>query len=47
MHIDYLWIDQDDRAAGTGPALDRLFARPDLFPPMFRRGQTAVLAVAR
>ncbi|MBA3950128.1 MAG: hypothetical protein H0X44_09315, partial [Acidobacteria bacterium] len=45
--IDYLWIDGDDRRAPTAPALDRLFARPDLFPPLFRAGETAVLAVAR
>jgi hypothetical protein len=47
MGIQYLWIDEDDRRAGTGASLARLFARPDLFPPMFQRGDTAVLAVAR
>ena len=47
MAIDYLWIDGDDRRARTAPALERLFARPDLFFPVFRQGETAVLAVAR
>lgn len=47
LGIQYLWIDETDRQAPTGPALERLFARPDLFPPMFRQGGVAVLAVAR
>ncbi|MDQ3068117.1 MAG: hypothetical protein M3R55_00120 [Acidobacteriota bacterium] len=47
MRIDYLWIDEEDRAAPTGAALDRLLARPDLFPPMYTHGRTVVLAVAR
>lgn len=47
MGIDYLWIDEEDRAAPTAAALDRLLARPDLFPPSFRQGQTIVLGVAR
>lgn len=45
--IGYLWLDGDDRRAPTAPALERLFARPELFTPVFRAGDTAVLAVAR
>lgn len=47
MGIDFLWMDEEDRRASTGPALDRLLARPDLFPPMFRQGNTVVLALAK
>ena len=47
LGIDYLWIDGDDRKARTAPGLERLFSRPDLFLPVFRQGDTAVLAVAR
>lgn len=47
MGIDYLWIDEEDRAATTSASLDRLERRPDLFPPVFRQGGTLVLAVAR
>lgn len=47
MGIDYLWIDEEDRAAPDAPAIDRLLARPDLFPQMFRQGATVVVAVAR
>ena len=47
LGIQYLWIDDTDRAAPTGASLERLFARPDLFPPLFRQGGVAVLAVAR
>lgn len=45
--VDYVWIDGDDRRARTAGSLDRLFARPDLFAPLFSAGETAVLAVAR
>ena len=47
LGIAYLWIDGDDRKAPTAPALERLFNRADLFPPVFRQGDTAVLAIAR
>ena len=47
MGIDYLWIDEEDRRAPTGPALQRLETRPDLFLPVFRQGDTLVLAVAK
>jgi hypothetical protein len=47
MGIDYLWIDEEDRAAPTAPSLARLESRPDLFPPMFTQGGTLVLAVAK
>lgn len=47
MGIDYLWIDDDDRAAATAASLGRLETRPDLFPPVFRQGGTLVLAVAK
>lgn len=47
MGIEYLWIDQDDRQAPTGPSLERLIARPELFPTLFQQGQTRVLAIAR
>lgn len=47
LGIDYLWIDRWDREAPTGASLARLFERPELFPPLFRSGSTAVLAVAK
>lgn len=47
MGIDYLWIDEEDRAAPSAASLARLEGRPDLFPPMFTQGGTLVLAVAK
>jgi len=47
LGINYLWIDGEDLAAPTGPALERLTARPDLFPVFFEQGETRVLAIAR
>jgi hypothetical protein len=44
LGIDYLWLDRDDGDAATA-APARLTARPDLFAPIFRRGEVTVLRV--
>ena len=46
LAIDLLWIDQDDGPAGAA-AVGRLTTRPDLFAPVFRRGDVTVLRVQR
>jgi hypothetical protein len=46
LGIDFLWVDQDDGDAGRA-AIARLTARPDLFAPVFRRGEVTILRIQR
>jgi hypothetical protein len=44
LGIEYLWLDQDDGAAGVA-ALERLASRPDLFEVPYRRAEAAIVRV--
>lgn len=45
LHIDYLWIDADDRAGTTARQLNRFRARPDLFTPVFSSAAVTIYRV--
>ena len=47
LGIDYLYLDDTERAAYAGPGFDKFKESPEYFVPVFRKGAARVYAVAR
>jgi uncharacterized membrane protein len=47
LGIDYLYLDDTERAAYAGPGFDKFEASPEYFVPVFSKGAARVYAVAQ